>query len=83
MSACLCLCASAPASLAARARAAQVHETGTEDFFNAAHGYVAVANFSQARRRSPAAAAPERAPDNRQPGRRLVAGRRIIHQDAG
>ena len=63
MSACLCLCASAPASLAARARAAQVHETGTEDFFNAAHGYVAVANFSQARRttgycavaRSPAA----------------------------
>ena len=66
-----------------RARAAQVHETGTEDFFNAAHGYVAVANFSQARRRSPAAAAPERAPDNRQPGRRLVAGRRIIHQDAG
>jgi hypothetical protein len=26
----------------------RVHETGTEDFFNAAHGYAALANFSQA-----------------------------------
>ncbi|KAJ1476635.1 hypothetical protein T484DRAFT_1907546, partial [Baffinella frigidus] len=26
----------------------RVHETGTEDFFNSAHGYAALANFSQA-----------------------------------